>query len=160
MCAIIDNDVRDELVKKNPSAVGKYFRETISGESRKLKLVVGGKLLEELRGSEKVKRWIINGIRSGSVLRIDDSLVNTVTNEVTNCCRSNDPHVIALARVSGARLLYTRDYQLMEDFVDRTLLGGQTRGRVYTDASGRTKLGHQHKELLRRTDLCEAPKVR
>ncbi len=157
MCAIIDSNVRDELVKKRPSAVGKYFADRISGPRRSLKLVVGGKLLRELGGSGQVKRWIIEGIRSGYVMACNDQEIDRVTQDIVGQCRSSDPHIIALAQVSGARLLYTRDHKLMEDFRDRELLGGQVPGRVYTDASGRGTLGRHHKELLARTDLCEVP---
>ena len=157
MCAIIDNNVRDELVKQNPSAIGKHFRDVVSGKERKLNLVVGGKLLKELSGSEQVRHWIIDGIRSGYVVRIDDSTVNRVAKEIAADCRSDDPHVIALAKVSGARLLFTRDHQLMQDFLDRKLLGGRIPGRVYTDASGRTTLRRQHRELLKRALICAKP---
>ena len=157
MCAIIDNNVRDELVKQHPSPVGKHFRDVVSGSNRRLNLVVGGKLLGELSGSQRVKRWIIDGIRSGYVVRIDDNKVDKATKAIASGCRSDDPHVIALAKVSGARLLFTRDHDLMADFGDKKLLGGRILGRIYTDASGRTTLGRHHKELLKRPDLCAAP---
>ena len=67
-------------------------------------------------------------------------------------CRSNDEHVLALARVSGARLLFTNDRALQQDFRDREIIGG-TRGRVYTTVD-RNDVRPAHRELLRRTDLC------
>ena len=44
---------------------------------------------------------------------------------------SDDPHVLALARVSGARLLYTKDNALIRDFKDKKFID-QPRGKVYT----------------------------
>ncbi len=38
--------------------------------------------------------------------------------------RSNDPHILALARAAGVRLLYTRDGRLRRDFRDEKLIGG------------------------------------
>ena len=38
--------------------------------------------------------------------------------------RSDDPHVLALARAAGVRLLYTRDGRLRRDFRDGQLIGG------------------------------------
>ena len=35
---------------------------------------------------------------------------------------SDDPHVLALARICGARLVYTEDRDLMRDLKDRKLL--------------------------------------
>ncbi len=45
--------------------------------------------------------------------------------------RSNDAHVIALARASGARLLYTGDRRLMQDFRDPRFVQ-KPRGRIYS----------------------------
>lgn len=38
--------------------------------------------------------------------------------------RSNDPHILALARAAGVRLLYTKDGKLRSDFKDRKFIGG------------------------------------
>ena len=157
MCAIIDNNVRDELVKQDRSPVGKHFSDVVSGRNRRLNLVGGRKLLKELSGSQRVRRWIIDRLRSGYVVRIDDNKVDKATKDIASSCRSSDPHVVALAKVSGARLLFARDHDLLEDFADRKLLGGRIPGRAYTDASGRTTLGRHHRELLERRDRCAAP---
>lgn len=153
MCAIIDNNVRDELVRADANEVGKLFRDWLS--SGKGKLVVGGKLLTELRGSKKVKLWIANGMRAGHVVGYPAATIEKITADVARQCKSDDPHVVALARVSGARLLYTRDHDLMDDFCNRTLLGGRIAGKIYTDAYGRTTVKPQHLKLLDRKDLCE-----
>ena len=47
--------------------------------------------------------------------------------------RSDDPHVLALARESGARLLYTGDRDLIADFKDKRFIDNP-RGRVYSGA--------------------------
>ena len=44
---------------------------------------------------------------------------------------SNDPHILALARFSGARVLYTSDKDLSADFKKKKLIDGP-RGRIYT----------------------------
>ena len=44
--------------------------------------------------------------------------------------RSDDPHVIALALVSGARLLVSADVDLVADFKDRAIVNAP-RGKVY-----------------------------
>lgn len=53
---------------------------------------------------------------------------------------SNDPHALALAKISGARLLFTDDLALRKDFKDRKILGKGKRGQVYSKKS--------HKHLL------------
>ena len=47
--------------------------------------------------------------------------------------RSNGSHIIALARASGARLLYTGDSDLMDDFRNKALIDSP-RGRIYSGA--------------------------
>lgn len=47
--------------------------------------------------------------------------------------RSDDPHVLALARESGARLLYSGDNDLIADFKDKRFID-RPRGKVYTGA--------------------------
>ncbi|MXW01828.1 MAG: hypothetical protein F4X59_12820 [Holophagales bacterium] len=48
--------------------------------------------------------------------------------------KSNDPHILALARASGARLVYTGDGKLIADFKNKRLIDGP-RGKIYTGAS-------------------------
>ena len=47
--------------------------------------------------------------------------------------RSDDSHVLALARAAGVRLLYTRDGKLRSDFRDEKFIGGTIYGD-YRDA--------------------------
>ena len=69
-----------------------------------------------------------------------------------NICKSNDDHVLALAIVSGARLLFTNDNALQDDFRNLQILPG-IRGRVYT-TQVRQDFSKTHRALLNRTDLC------
>ena len=59
----------------------------------------------------------------------------------TGHCQSNDHHVIALARVSGARVLFTEDKALMRDFGDLRLL--RPKGKVYRRPSHSRLLVHR-----------------
>lgn len=45
--------------------------------------------------------------------------------------QSNDIHILALARSTGARLLYTSDKNLIQDFKNRKFID-QPRGKVYS----------------------------
>ena len=66
---------------------------------------------------------------------------------------SDDPHVLALAFVSGARLLYTNDPRLQRDFTNPALI--RPRGKVYSTAVHR-HFTDVHERLLRRRNLCQA----
>ena len=48
--------------------------------------------------------------------------------------RSDDPHVLALARETGGRLLYTDDHNLILDFKNKKFID-QPRGKVYSSAT-------------------------
>ena len=56
----------------------------------------------------------------------------TAAVKALSICVSNDPHVIALARISGARLLCSRDQKLHSDFGNKHLVDNP-RGSVYQD---------------------------
>ena len=51
----------------------------------------------------------------------------------TGVLRSDDAHVLALAKVSGARLLFTADSALQEDFKNGQIIK-RPRGKIYSGA--------------------------
>ncbi len=72
--------------------------------------------------------------------------------------RSNDPHVLALAQLSRARLLFTNDKELEQDFGDKALIDGP-RGRVYHTRDIRApndnkQFSSTHRRLLNDRRLC------
>ena len=154
MCAILDNNVRHEVFGNNPSEAGKYFLDWL--EQRGGTLVVGGKLLrDELGRYEHFMKWLPQALLAGTVKRIADSPVDTATERLIRqrICRSDDEHVLGLAQVSGARLLFTNDRALQQDFANRAIIGG-TRGRIYTTVE-RNAIRPTHRSLLNRADLCD-----
>ena len=153
MCAIVDNDVRDQVFGSNSqSPAGRFFLDWLSdGRGR---LVVGGQLLRELNDSGDFKRWLQTALRRNSALAFDDDQVDAETEAIRTrqICRSNDKHVLALARVSGARLLFTNDRVLQDDFRNRRIIPNP-RGRIYTTVE-HSDIRPTHRDLLNRTDLC------
>ena len=61
--------------------------------------------------------------------------------------KSDDHHVIALAQLSGARLLYSNDSALHDDFGNKSLID-QPRGRIYSTKESST-FRNVHRHLLR-----------
>lgn len=153
MCAIVDNNVRDQVFGNNRPGAGELFFNWL--EERNGRLVVGGELLRELSGYSNFTTWLPDAIRSGCVSIIPDQAVEAETDSLRaeGICRSNDEHVLALARLSGARLLFTNDQALQADFRDREIVGG-VRGRIYTTRE-RSDVRRSHRDLLRRRDLCD-----
>ena len=153
MCAIVDNNVRDQVFGENSeSPAGKLFLKWLS--DGKGKLVVGGELLRELGEYGDFNRWLRTALVRNIAVAEDDSLVDNETTLIRELkmCRSNDEHILALARVSGARLLFTNDADLQTDFKDRNLVNNP-RGVIYTTRQ-QQDVTRTHRDLLRRTDLC------
>jgi len=139
------------LFASQPTDAAKNFRQRV--ESGKLPLALGGFLKRELSGSQRAREWLSEGERSGYVRLIDDETVNAKAEilEKESSCESNDEHVIALAQVSGARLLYANDDKLEKDFGNKQLIA-QPRGVLYPKK--RIKGGH-HKWLHEHRDICK-----
>lgn len=97
--------------------------------TRAAKLVVGGKLTQELCKNANFRTFLLEMQRVGSLISVEAAKCEAEISELRSY-KSNDPHVLALARVSGARLLYTDDRDLMTDFKDRALIC--PRGKVIT----------------------------
>lgn len=154
MCAILDNNVRHEVFgdRNAQTPAGKYFLDWVEGP--KGMLVIGGELRRELSGYGRFLTWMRTATRRNVVRSIDDKQVDDETGNLRGQgnCRSDDEHVLALARVSGARLLFTNDVALQDDFRDTDIVGG-TRGRIYTTREY-SDVRRTHIRLLRRTDLC------
>ena len=153
MCAIVDNNVRHEVFGDSPSPAGKHFLNWL--EQRGGTLVIGGKLLrDELGQYDHFRKWFLQAALSGSVKRVADDTVDAASARLTErgLCRSDDPHILALAQVSGARLLFTNDRALQNDFTDRRILTNP-RGRIYTTVE-HSDIRPTHRSLLNRADLC------
>ena len=151
MCAILDASVADEVFCPNRPEAGVEFFNWI--QDRIGRLVVGGKLLEELNRTS-VREWARQALNAGLIRSVSASEVDTMTETLRNegSCSSDDPHVIALARVSGARLLYSNDKKLQRDFKNKTLIDGP-RGKVYSTLKDQS-FTNSHRQILRRKDLC------
>jgi len=151
MCAIVDVNVSHEVFGDNrPEAGERFFRWLNSGSSR---LVVGRKLLDELK-YKNAQEWIRQAILAGRVHQETSSMVDEKEEELQRMgrCHSNDTHVVALAQVSGARLLYSNDKELHQDFGNKRLID-RPRGKVYSTNEHR-HFTDIHERLLRNRNLC------
>ena len=152
MCTILDANVVGQVFGADrPEAGQKFFDWISSGHGR---LVAGGRLLEELDETRAFRDWRREAILAGRFRRVNDLAVEEQTRklEQESSCRSNDAHVIALALVSRARLLYSNDKDLGDDFRNHKL------GNVYTTRRDKDappnfdnkKFRQSHRKLLER----------
>ena len=151
MCAIVDVNVSHEIFGDNrPEAGEKFFKWLDSGS---LRLVVSRKLLAELNYG-KAQQWIRQAILAGKVRQEASGTVDDKEEELRKegACRANDTHVIALAQISGARLLYSNDKDLHEDFGNKRLID-RPRGKVYS-TNEHKNFTQAHGRLLNNRNLC------
>ncbi len=152
MCAILDANVVAEVFGpsgRSEAGVG-FFEWINTGKGR---LVAGGDLFEELCKIQKFQDWWKTALLAGRARRMDDGEVGDRTKELKrqDLCQSNDEHVVALAQISEARLLYSNDQALQKDFKNTSLIADPP-GRVYSTKQNK-KFGKTHKSLLRR-NVC------
>lgn len=152
-CAIIDANVAAEMCGDSPTPAGAGVRRWVSeGQGR---LVSGGLLQRELeQASSEFRQWAF--IAQGTAqfrLVGDEELMDAVNSfEIHPDRESDDPHVLALASVSGARLLYTNDVALQRDFRNRRLIQNP-RGRVYSTGVN-AAFDRSKENLLRNAPAC------
>lgn len=116
-------------------------------------MVHGGKLTQELSNNSSVRRFLRVLQQAGRAISFPDNLIEQEIRNVNalGLCVSNDEHIIALARISGARTLCSNDTDLHTDFKNRELVSNP-RGRIYQNA--------EHKSLLEHTQACKAATAR
>ena len=156
MCLIVDASVVGEMFGGDDTSAGKAILDWLN--DRKGTIVVGGKLLKELsRGSNKFTEWARQALLREVMRRVEDTKVDRRTKQLIKDgnCKSNDPHVIALAQLGGARLLYSNDVDLHQDFDDKSLIDNP-RGKVYSTLRNKN-FTRGKRDLLRRRDLCGVP---
>lgn len=142
MCLIIDANCALETLTPNPSPEFQPVIDAIM--SNKAVMVRGGeKLLAEYKKLSSVWRFIVLLDRAGKSIVVSDSEVDRVQEALVALGQlaSDDPHIIALAQVSGARLLCSKDQNLHADFGNKEFLN-KPRGSVYQNQS--------HTKLLRK----------
>ena len=137
MCAIIDASVVDDAFAKDHkerSAAAAGFLHWVKNQGG---VVLGGRLRRELAPTSEFRQWAQDILRAGRLKLFDDGLIDQREGELLaekarnpKFYESDDPHILALAQISGARLLYSDDQPLHGDFTNPTLL--KPPGAIYS----------------------------
>ena len=98
MCVIIDTQLLHQVfrnVHPNYSDVNRFLSQN------KIQLVYGGKLKREYVRLGWFRRLLLRLDQQGSARKVDDVKVDSESVQVSNkgLCISNDPHIVALARI-------------------------------------------------------------
>jgi len=145
MCVIIDTNVASNVFRQPCCPQYAPLWNWIQNEEGRI--VFGGPLARELAEIGQTRRRLLELLRAGKARRVRDELITAEEARVRACGqgRSNDAHVIALARVSCARILCSADRNLHMDFRNQHLIN-HPRGVIYQNQS--------HGHLLRHHNGC------
>ena len=152
MCAILDANVAGQVFGAERPAAGRAFFQWIdSGHGH---LAIGGRLRRELDRIGAFREWRREAVLAGRITLLSDGAVDETASQLRRgqACLSDDEHVVAVALLSGARLLYSNDVDLQHDFTDKALIG-RPRGKVYSTRI-RDDLTPAHRRLLANRNLC------
>jgi predicted nucleic acid-binding protein len=141
MCLIIDANLASRVFARPCEADFSPIWDWI--ENRDGKLVFGGKLAQELGRVRQVARRLIELSRAGRALRVSSEEIDQEERRVLAMegRKSDDPHVLALARACGARVLCTLDEDLQADFKNLNLVP-RPKGKIYKNRGHKQLLGH------------------
>jgi predicted nucleic acid-binding protein len=147
MCLIVDANVAALVFARPPH---NDFLPIWNALARnRARAVLGGRLTGEYLRLRQIRPFLLELNRRGSLRRVLDADVDAATDEFAGrALRSDDPHILGLAKVADVRLLCSHDRDLHADFTDPVLL--RPAGCVYQCAS------HQH--LIRRHCTPTAPR--
>jgi hypothetical protein len=143
MCLIIDANLTHQILTQPPDDDFKPVLDWLTLPSQNGQLVTGGKAADELLKMGAPRRFIRALAQAGRLRLIPKASVYAEQAIVlaTDLCKSDDPHIIALARVSGARVLCSYDKALHADFKNPNLVS-KPRGKIYQNATPRHLLQH------------------
>jgi predicted nucleic acid-binding protein len=115
------------------------FNQPFQGQARlilnsiangRTRIGVGGELLRELLKT-KIRTLLLEFDRAGVLKYADNASIEEEKAIVLSTgLRSNDEEILAVARVVRARILYTEDNALMDDFRDLRIIN--PKGKILT----------------------------
>lgn len=146
MCLIVDANVATKVFSDATDVEFAPVKDWLFSEKHQARIAIGGKLRTEILQIERVRKAFLTLSRAGRVRDVGDALVDAEAErlDADGLMISNDSHVVALARVSGARLLCSEDKALHTDFKNANVL--RPKGKIYQDST--------HRHLLTRRDIC------
>ena len=138
MCIIVDASVLGKFLSEPPNEDALPIHNWLTRRRGKLVYSTGGKFAEEIVGKAR-ERLLVYVRADMAVEEPRERELREQEQALAADIRSDDPHILALARVSGARLLYTEDGDLMTDFKDKRFVD-RPRGKVYSRAANESIL--------------------
>ena len=133
MCIIVDTNKLGDLLADPVSEDSRPIHDWLRRGKGSIVYSTDGRFAKEIRGRARARLAVYE--QAGRATKIPGSrFVDDEHDLKTHAnLRSDDPHVLALARAAGVRLLYTADSDLISDFTDKRVID-RPRGKVYSGA--------------------------
>ena len=149
MCIIVDANKLGKFLADPPDDDSRPIHKWLDRRAGSIVYSTDGSFAQEIQGRTRTR--LENYVRDGRAKLIPASRFADDERDLKARAdlRSDDPHVLALARAAGARLLYTADRNLISDFKDRRFIDGP-RGKVYSGA---------HNAGLLTRSVCASPGI-
>ena len=132
MCIIVDANRMGAFLADPPEEDAAPVRRWIDTGRGSVVYSTGGKFAEEIQG--RARQRLLRYSQAGRAKFVSEDRFVDDQNSLEGQIRSDDPHVLALARAAGVRLLYTGDADLIADFKDKAFLD-KPRGKIYSGAA-------------------------
>ncbi len=139
MCLIVDADRMGIFLETPEHADAKPVHQWLRRGVGRLVYSTGGKFDSELYRRARELLGAYRRAGSATLVPEDTFRDDALRLKEEARLRSNDAHVLALARASRARLLYTGDKSLQDDFRDPQIISNP-RGKIYSGAKNRRLL--------------------
>ena len=132
MCIIVDANRLGIFLQDPPDKDAAPIHKWLAAGHGSIVYSDGGNFTDEVRG--RARERLLQYSRAGTARFVPKERFVGDENALQGRTRSDDPHVLALARVAGVRLLYTGDKKLIADFKNKKFIKGP-RGKVYSGAA-------------------------
>ena len=131
MCIIVDANKLGDFLADPVSEDSRPIHDWLNRGRGSIVYSTDGKFAAEIQGRARARS--ADYVRAGRATLIPGSrFADDERNLETRAnLRSDDPHVLALARAAGVRLLYTADGDLISDFKEKRVID-RPRGKVYS----------------------------
>ena len=128
MCIVIDANQLGAFLNNADDADAMPIRRWLNKGFGRIVYSTGGSFADEVgRG---YKQRLEAYVRAGQAKLVPAARFADDEKALLPHTRSDDPHVLALARCEGVRLLYMKDNRLIADFKDKEFV--RPRGKVYS----------------------------
>ena len=134
MCIIVDANRLGDFLADPAKPDSAPIRKWLDHRGGRMVYSTGGAFAKEIgrRLRAKLRGYVQAGkanVVPAAQFAADERKLTVLKNR-----RFNDPHVLALARATGVRLLYTHDANLMADFRNKKLID-KPRGKIYSSVA-------------------------